>query len=122
MLHYNEIAYSEGTDKSEGQDCIGITIRKSRQCCRCLYYFYIRGNFKYEIHLCDHCHRCVLREKVSKSAIFRIINIKRGIFRTVSEYEHYEFVNLIETPFLNEKTVVLYKGLNEFEQNKRVEI
>ena len=73
-------------------------------------------------HLCDYCHRCVLREQASKSAIFRIINTERGIFRTVSEYEHYEIVNLIETLILNEKTGVLYTGLNEFEQNKRVKI
>ena len=113
---------SEGIDKSEGQDCIGIRNLKSRQCYRCLYHVYITENFKYNVHLCNHCHRCLLREKASKSAIFRIINTKRGIFRTVSEYEHYEIVNLIETSFLNEKTGVLYKALNEFEQNKRVEI
>ena len=70
----------------------------------------------------NHCHRYVLREKASKSEIFRIINTKRGIFKIVSEYEHYEIVNLIETLFLNEKTGVLCKVLNEFEQNKRVEI
>ena len=95
---------------------------KSRQCYRSLYYFYITENFKYEIHFCDHCHCCVLREKASKSAIFRIINTKRGIFRTVSEYEQYEIVNLIETTFINEKTGVLYKGIYESEENKRVEI
>ena len=122
MLYYNKITNSEGSDKSESQDCIGMTNLKSRQCCRCLCYFYITENFKYEIHLCDHCHHCVLREKVSKSAIFRTINIKRGIYRTVSEYGQYEIVNLIETPFLIEKTGVLYKALNEFEQNKQVEI
>ena len=62
------------------------------------------------------------QKKHLKSAIFKIVNTKIGIFRTVSEYEHYEIVNLIETSFLNEKTGVLYKALNEFEQNKRVEI
>ena len=72
--------------------------------------------------MCDHFHRCVLREKASKSGIVRIINTKRGIFRAVSEYEYYEIVNLIETSFVNEKTGVFYKGLHEFEQNKRVEI
>ena len=122
MLYYNKITYSEGIDKSEGQDCIGIKNVKSRQCYHCLYYFYITENFKYEIHFCDHCHCYVLKEKTSKSAIFRIINTKRGIFRIVSEYEHYEIVNLIETSFLNEKTGVLHEGLNEFEQNKRVAI
>ena len=71
--------------------------------------------------MCHHCHRFVLRGKASKSAIFRILNTKRGIFRIVSEYEHYEIVNSIETLFLNEKTGALYKGRNEFEQNKRVE-
>ena len=91
MLFHNKIAHSEGIDKSESKDCIGI---KSLSC---LYYFYIIENFIYEIHFCDHCHRCVLKEKASKSAIFRIINTKRGIFRTPSEYEHYEIVNLIET-------------------------
>ena len=122
MLYYNKITHSEGIDKSEGQDCIGIANLKSRQCYPCLCYFYVTENLKYEIHLCDHCHCCVLREEASKFAIFRIINTKKGIFRTVSEYEHYEIVNLIETLFLNEKTGVLYKALNEFEQNKRVEI
>ena len=122
MLYYNKITHSEVIDKSESQNCIGITNLKSRQCYHCLYYFYITENFQYEIHLCDHCHHCVLKEKASKLAIFRMINAKRGIFRTVSEYEHYEIVNLIETSFLNEKTGVLYKALNEFEQNKRVEI
>ena len=123
MLYNNKITDPEGIDKSEGQDCVGITNLKSRQCYHWLYYFYIIENFKYKIHFCDHCHRCVLREKASKSvAIFRIINTKRGKFRTVSQYDHYEIVNLIETSFLNEKTGVLYKGLNEFEQNKRVEI
>ena len=72
--------------------------------------------------MCDHFHRCVLREKASKSAIVRIINTKRGIFRAVSEYEYWEIVNLIETSFVNEKTGVFYKGLHEFEQNERVEI
>ena len=62
-----------------------------------------------------------MREKASKLAIYRILNTKRGVFRIVSEYEHYEIVNSIETLFLNEKTGVLYKSLNEFEQNKRVE-
>ena len=123
MLYYNKITHSEGIDKSEGQDCIGITSLKSRQCYRSLYYFYITENFKYEIYLCDHCDGCVLREKASKSAKFIVINTKRGIFKTVSEYEHYKIVNLIETLSLNQKTGLLYKGLNEFEQNKfRVEI
>ena len=123
MLYYNKITDSEGIDKSEGQDCVGITNLKSRQCYWCLYYFYITENFKYKIHLRDHCHRCVLREKASKlGAIFRLINTKKGKFRTVSENEHYEIINLIEMLFLNEKTSVLYNGLNEFEQNKRVEI
>ena len=122
-MYYNKIIDSEGIDKSEGQDCVGITNLKSRQCCHCLYYFYMMENFKYKIHLCDHCHRCVLREKASKSvAIFRILNTKRGKLRTVSEYDNYEIVNLIEALFLNKKTGVLYKSLNEFEQNKRTEI
>ena len=113
MLYYNTITHSEGIDKSEGRDCIGITNLKSRQCYCRWYYFYVTENFKYEIHLCNHFHHCVLRETASKSAIFRIINTKRGIFRAVSEYEHYEIVNLIEPSFLNEQTGVLYKGLNE---------
>ena len=107
MLYYNKITHSEGIDKSEGQDCIGIKNLKSRQCYHCLYYFYITENFKCEIHFCDHWHHCVLREKACKSTIFRITNTKRGIVRTVSEYEHYEIVNLIETSFSNEKNGVI---------------
>ena len=47
MLYYNKISDSEGIHKSEGQDCVGITNLKSRQCYRCLYYFYITENLKY---------------------------------------------------------------------------
>ena len=65
---------------------------------------------------------CVITVTIVYWTIFRIINTKRGIFRAVSEYEHCEIINLIETSFLNEKTGVLYKGLNEFEQSNRVEI
>ena len=32
MLYYNKITDYEEIDKSEGQDCVGITNPKSRQC------------------------------------------------------------------------------------------
>ena len=63
-----------------------------------------------------------IKRKTSKLELFWIITTKRGVFRTVIECGHVEIVNLIETLFLNEKTGVLYKSQNEFEQNKRVEI
>ena len=117
MLYYNKITKSKRIDEIEGQDCIGITNLKSKQCYCCLSYFFVTNNFKYELHLCNHCHCCILREKVPKSALFRIKTTKRGIFRTFWEYEHVEVVNLIEKLFINEKAGLLHKY-----QNKRVEV
>lgn len=120
MLYYNRITKSEGIDETEDQDCIRITNRKSRQCYCCLYYFF--SNRKYKQYVCNCCHHCVLREEASKSIIFRIITTRWGIFRTVSEYNHTDIVNLIEISFLNERTGLLYKCQNEYELNERVEI
>ena len=80
------------------------------------------SNRKYKQYVCNCCHHCVLREEASKSIIFTIITTKLGIFRTVSEYNHTDIVNLIKMSFLNEKASVFYKCENEFELNKRVEV
>ena len=80
----NKITKSEGIDETEGQECIRITNLKPRQCYCCLYYFFITSNFKCDLHLCNHCHHCISREKASNSVLFRIITTKRDKFRTIS--------------------------------------
>ena len=51
MLYYNKITNSEGIDKTNGEDSVGIKNLESRQSYCCLYYFFVTDNFKYEQHL-----------------------------------------------------------------------
>ena len=49
--------------------------------------FFVFKNFKYDFNLCDDCYRCKQRETVSKAALFWIVKVKSGTFRTLSEYK-----------------------------------
>ena len=51
MLYYNKITNSEGIDKTNGEDSVGIKNLESRQSYCCLYYFFVTDNFKYEQHM-----------------------------------------------------------------------
>ena len=59
---------------------------------------------------------------MSKTALFRIIKVKSGTFRTVSEYESNEIIDLLEKSQLDEKYGILSKEQEKFEENKNIEI
>ena len=48
MLYYVLIDNSEGIDESEGQDAVGKTELKSKQCITCHFYYFCTRNFRYE--------------------------------------------------------------------------
>ena len=56
---------------------------------------------------------------MSKTALFRIIKVKSGTFRTVSEYESNEIIDLLEKSQLDEKYDVLSKEQEKFDENKK---
>ena len=59
---------------------------------------------------------------MSKTVLFRIIKVKSGTFRTVSEYESNEIIDLLEKSQLDEKYGILSKEQEKFEENKKIEI
>ena len=110
MLYYVLIDNSEGIDESEGQDIVGTTDLKSKQCITCRFYYFCTRNFRYEKNVCDGCYHCVMYENENKSMIFRILTIEKGTYRTVSSYFFTEIENLLEKNDLtNRKFGWLYK-------------
>ena len=110
MLYYVLIDNSEGIDESEGQDIVGTTDMKSKQCITCHFYYFCKRNFRYEKNVCDGCYHCVIYENENKSMIFRILTIEKGTYRTVSSYFFTEIENLIEkNDLINRKFGWLYK-------------
>ena len=110
MLYYVLIDNSEGIDESEGQDIVGTTDLKSKQCITCRFYYFCARNFRYEKNVCDGCYHCVMYENENKSMIFRILTIEKGTYRTVSSYFFTEIENLLEKNDLtNRKFGWLYK-------------
>ena len=110
MLYYVLIDNSEGIDESEGQDIVGTTDLKSKQCITCRFYYFCTRNFRYEKNVCDGCYHCVIYENENKSMIFRILTIEKGTYRTVSSYFFTEIENLLEKNDLtNRKFGWLYK-------------
>ena len=57
---------------------------------------------------------------MSKTALFRIIKVKSGTFRTVSEYESNEIIDLLEKSQLDEKYGVLSKEQEKSEKTKKL--
>ena len=106
MLYYILINNSEGIDQSEGQ---GQAKLLSKQCITCRFFYYIRTNFKYERHVCDGCFHCRIYEKENKNLILRIITIKKGTYRTVSNYFYDEVVDILEKADTKRKFGWLYK-------------
>ena len=124
MLYYVLIDNSEGIDESEGQDIVGTTDLKSKQCITCRFYYFCTRNFRYEKNVCDGCYHCVIYENENKSMIFRILTIEKGTYRTVSSYFFTEIENLLEKNDLtNRKFGWLYKEeltSNENENEKKL--
>ena len=110
MLYYVLIDNSEGIDESEGQDIVGTTDLKSKQCITCRFYYFRTRNFRYGKNVCDGCYHCAIYENENKSMIFRILTIEKGTYRTVSSYFFTEIENLLEKNDLtNRKFGWLYK-------------
>ena len=55
-------------------------------------------------------------------ALFRLVKVKSGTFRTASDYESNEIIDLLEKSQLGEKYGVLSKEQEKFEENKKNEI
>ena len=112
--------------KGEGQDSVGKTDLKSKQCITCRFYYFCARNFRYEKNVCDGCYHCVMYENENKSMIFRILTIEKGTYRTVSSYFFTEIENLLEKNDLtNRKFGWLYKEeltSNEKENETKTDI
>ena len=118
MLFFNFIDESEGIDNSEGQDVVSNTELRSKQCITCRYYYYVSKNFKYEKNICDGCYHCVIYENENSHLIFRIVTVKKGSFRTVSNYLFTEIEKILEEFESNKKFGWIYKeNLNEIKND-----
>ena len=109
MLYYVLIEKSEGIDQSEGQDVVRSSKLLSKQCSICHFFYYIRKNFKYGRNICDGCYHYRIYENENKDLIFRIVRIKKGIYRTISNYFYNEVVELLEKNNLARNFGWLYK-------------
>lgn len=107
MLYYIAVHESEGLDESEGQDVVRNTEPKSKQCITC--------HFRYERHVCDGCYNCIMYKKENYTMIFRVIQTKKGTFRTVSSYFYSEIEQLLDETELNKRFGWLYKDKTEAE-------
>ena len=124
MLYYVAIHKSKGLDCSEGQDCVRNTALKSRQCTSCQFYFYIRNNYRYEKTNCDGCFQGINYEEKNYTMIFRILETKKGTYRTNSSYFLHEIEELLEQSDLNERFGWLFKEKSNLEieyENKILE-
>ena len=126
MLYYVLIDNSEGIDENEGQDIVGTTDLKSKQCITCRFYYFCTRNFRYEKNVCDGCYHCVIYENENKSMIFLILTIEKGTYRTFSSCFFTEIENLLEKNDLrNRKFGWLYKEeltSNENENETKTDI
>ena len=55
-----------------------------------------------------------------KTALFQLVKVKSSTFRTVSEYESNEIIDLLEKSQLDEKYRVLSKEQEKSEENKKI--
>ena len=96
MLYYALIEESEGLDQSEGLDVVRSSKLLSKQCNICRFFYYIRRNFRYSRNICDGCFHYRTYENDNKHLILRIITIKKGTYRTISNYFYDEVVEILE--------------------------
>ena len=103
MLFYNIISDKEGKDNSEGEDYVSNSELFSRQCITCRYYYYTSKNFNNKSYVCDGCFHCITYRNENPHLIFRIVTVKKGTFRTVSDYFFTEIEKILEdfTPSKN---------------------
>ena len=109
MLFYNIITDKEGKDNSEGEDSVRDTKLNSNQCITCRYYYYNSKNFNNNKNICDGCYHCVVYENENPGLIFRIVTLKKGTFRTVSDYFFIEIEEILENFSLTKDFGWIYK-------------
>ena len=117
MLFYNLITDNEGKDNSEGFDSYNNEELISNQCITCRYFYYKSKNFNNKNNICDGCFHCIAYENENDGLIFRVVTLKDGTFRTVSNYFLKEIENILEEIDFNstKKFGWIYK--KKFENN-----
>ena len=92
---------SEGlsTTESIDVDCTGVG--SSKQCDICHFYFFKNRNFNYQHYICDGCHDAALRAQAITD--IKIIIIKRGTYRVISNISHEDSTRLLKSNDLDEK-------------------
>ena len=96
MLFYNLITDAEGRDNSEGCEVYFDKEKLSKQCITCRFYYFMSKNFKNKGNICDGCFHCVVYENENYPLVFRILTLKNGTFRTVSDYFLSEMETILE--------------------------
>ena len=117
MLYYVLIENCEGIDQSEGHDVVCSSKLISKQYISCRFFYYVTKNFKYERNVCDGCYHCTIYENEGKNLIFRILTLKKGTYRTVSNYFYKEVEDILEKTNIIRKFGWLYKDLTSIETN-----
>ena len=114
MLFYNLITDNEGRDNSEGNDAYFNKELLSKQCITCRFFYYISKNYKNKDNICDGCFHCITYENENHPLTFRIITLKNGTFRTVSDYFLKEIEEILEEKDFNSNKTFgwIYKELN----------
>ena len=105
MLYYTKIGAFEGANYTGGQRFSesGNEINESRQCMSCNFYFFCKVNFQYEQSVCNGCHHCSQYEKLNPNMLFRVVNTRKGTYRTVCEYFLVEIEKLLNKRSLNDR-------------------
>ena len=96
MLFYNLISDDEGRDNSEGCEVYFDKEKLSKQCITCRFYYFMSKNFKNKDNICDGCFHCVVYENENYPFVFRVLTLKNGTFRTVSNYFLSEMETILE--------------------------
>ena len=109
MLFFNIISDEEGIDSSEGNDSVSNEELTSKLCITCRYYYFLSKNFNNKEHVCDGCFHCITYENENPHLIFRIVTVKNGSFRTVSDYLFTEIEKILEDFLPERKFGWIYK-------------
>ena len=102
---FGDVDYTRGINYTES----GNKIHQSKQCKVCNFYFSRKINFQYEDSVYNSCYHCSQYEKINPNMLFRIVDTKKGTFRTVCEYFFVEIERLLNTRELNDRFGWLYK-------------
>ena len=100
MLIYNKIKESEKIDATKGIDDNRASMGSYKQCHICHFYIFKTRNFNYQSYVCDGCHGATLRAQAITDD--KIITIKSGTYRVVSNISYEESTHLLKSNDLDE--------------------